>query len=365
MRCREGLLMVLGLLASALIGVGCADNDWVAEAGDGVGEPDGEELEGPADAMGPEGPATPDETEEPIDAPPDEPEGPPPVEGEACDGRDDDLDGAVDEGCPCLPGDVQPCYPGAEDPVGICAEGEQLCEGQGEFGEWGECLEAVTPSEEVCGDGIDQDCDGEDELCATIEEACASLEHVEREVSLPFDNPGGCPWRVDDNLGSRGGHCQARTEQVGELVLPEDAVLCGMDFHVAESAMYYDDHLMITFDDVVLASSLDPSRMPLEADEGLYFYDWALIGGMDVAGGGLYCLGEAEGLGSCGLPGTESRGTITLELGEELVMRLAARFADEPSHEFMVITTGDDNPESDCRHSPFDMVVTYRYVLMP
>ena len=77
-------------------------------------------------------------------------------------GLDDDADGRVDDGCACVPGTSQQCYPRAraEAERAPCAWGTQGCEGKGEFGTWTECVGAVTPVDEVCGDGVDQDCTG-------------------------------------------------------------------------------------------------------------------------------------------------------------------------------------------------------------
>jgi len=75
-----------------------------------------------------------------------------------CNGADDDCSGRVDEGCACVPGEVQPCYTGPEgtQDVGACRAGEQRCR---EDGQWGECAGAVEPRRERC-DGVDEDCDG-------------------------------------------------------------------------------------------------------------------------------------------------------------------------------------------------------------
>jgi hypothetical protein len=88
-------------------------------------------------------------------------------------GLDDDQNGEVDDGCSCSPGATQPCFAGdpANAGVGACALGAQTCvslpDSELGLGEWDECLGSIAPSDELCGDGVDNDCDGEtDEGCA-------------------------------------------------------------------------------------------------------------------------------------------------------------------------------------------------------
>jgi len=72
---------------------------------------------------------------------------------ETCNGVDDNCDGEIDEGniCACENGATRSC--GSD--TGICESGVQSCR----LGKWGECKDAREAEEEVC-DGLDNDCDG-------------------------------------------------------------------------------------------------------------------------------------------------------------------------------------------------------------
>ncbi len=100
---------------------------------------------------------------------------------EACNGVDDSCDGTVDEGCLCRSGTKMPCFEG--DPglsgVGVCRSGERACDDDGSG--FGDCVGAVGPSDERCGNGQDDDCDGR------VDEAC------EAEVPIaPAETGCGC-----------------------------------------------------------------------------------------------------------------------------------------------------------------------------
>ncbi|MFO0569567.1 MAG: MopE-related protein [Polyangiaceae bacterium] len=92
---------------------------------------------------------------------------------ETCNGKDDDCNNAIDDGCPCedppgttLPeGSTRSCG-GAGD----CA-GTQTCTAA----KWGACTGAKTPAaSETCGNDVDENCDGQknEGCCPAGEQPC-------------------------------------------------------------------------------------------------------------------------------------------------------------------------------------------------
>lgn len=99
---------------------------------------------------------------------------------ETCDNSDEDCDASVDEAVGGGPL-TQACYGGTAGTLGVgeCVGGTQTCT----FGVFGACMgQVVDQSFDICGDGLDTDCDNLDDAA----EGCTG---AEAEVRL--DAPGG------------------------------------------------------------------------------------------------------------------------------------------------------------------------------
>jgi hypothetical protein len=95
---------------------------------------------------------------------------------ETCNGADDDCNGETDEGCDCVHGETRPC---GED-EGACRAGIEQCID----GSWsGTCIGAVGPVDEVCNNGLDDNCD------AAIDEGCQC---TEGETQVCGTDTGAC-----------------------------------------------------------------------------------------------------------------------------------------------------------------------------
>ena len=147
------------------------------------------------------------------------------VPKEVCNGFDDDCDGELDDGLSCgdcVVGATEPCYDGPAEALGNppCQMGARTCT---EDGTWGPCEGAVLPAEELCNDGVDDDCDGEGD--DGLINACGACAPAPVEVCNGIDDD--CDGQADEGVQSKCGGCAPCGEALffpGETGVPDPAV---------------------------------------------------------------------------------------------------------------------------------------------
>lgn len=177
-----------------------------------------------------------------------------------------------------------------------------------------------------------------------------SLEHL-----IAFPDPGKvCDWGVDGNGMPKNGEIMARREQLLPIqIVPGNAVLCSMAFEFPEQDMLYDDEIYLTVNNFMLMGSMDYTTN-LTKDGDFPVYDWTKIKG-NPYNHNLYpkfCAGMANGLSSCVIPPTQTRGKMQLQFSDSLIAQLYLKSAAKPVYDFQWVTLGD-NDGADCRHSGF------------
>ncbi len=200
-----------------------------------------------------------------------------------------------------------------------------------------------------------------------------------------------CEFEKNDNLSRKNEVLRARREESVELPLQGVTRLCNMKFDAAKQNMKFDDEILITLNQFVVASSQDysvksknkndqlvyPNGFSVDND-GLVTYKWLPPNGLqnlEYFNGKLskYCLGldpkNADFEQLCSIPKTDTNGTMQLTLPQDAFLKLAVKaglvfdkqLQQLPKARLGFVTTGDNN-DSDCQHLDFQMSVTIDYV---
>ena len=216
-------------------------------------------------------------------------------------------------------------------------------------------------------------------LIKEVEKTCATGDNLVLKRRVKFPNTGlRCEFspepnkiNAQGNLGKIEDVITARREQVVKVELPQNAVVCGMEFLQPGSSqsqnMRFDDEIIFLLNNNVIASSFNYNKQFKGSNPSageLIQYRWEKIRGQTYRQSGdndLYCFGKDIGQGSCIIPKTETNGIIRIEMAQGIVHRLAADAITKGALEFSLVTTGDNNVEIDCQHMDFEFDVTLKY----
>lgn len=198
-----------------------------------------------------------------------------------------------------------------------------------------------------------------------IASLCAGGGVVRHEEEVVFPDPGAtCAFGAGENLTKKNGFVRARAEQVHALGIPTGSLLCEASLSSPTQAITFDDEVFLTFNDVILMMSQPNYKAALPLVSGFLRFDWERLKNQNNghSDGHPFCLGAAEGTGSCSLPPTQTTGSIQMDWGKEAMAALSEKIQSEKRRELTFITTGDNNT-SDCRHSEIRLSVNLAYVL--
>jgi len=199
-----------------------------------------------------------------------------------------------------------------------------------------------------------------------IERVCGNLVGTSTQTfDIVFDDPGyDCLWGQAGNSPTRDKYVTARIEQPEGLSLPQGHVVCALDFSFERQRFRYDDHILVHFNDILILSSFDFSPQLSVGDQQVY--DWNKIRDMkwlDIfpPRDNIYCPGTTQGNSSCSFPETEEFGNIELDIHPSVIQNIMARDVDRFEHTMTWVTTGDDNPGTDCSHEPvrLELIITF------
>lgn len=225
-------------------------------------------------------------------------------------------------------------------------------------------------SEKAAGTLGDRD---DDFIPATPEEdivkkACegAAIYTTTAKVNFPRPqavyNGSRCNWEQDGNGSKLNGYFRARLEQAQTVSLPAGSKVCDVQFSSPTQDWRYDDHVFLTLNDVLIASS-HPVHDKFTQRNGLSIYSWDKIYNQtwEQIPSYVWCEGMTSGLSTCSWPASETNGKIAMDFAPSLFKRIMALDLNRTSHEIKFVTSGDNDGAIDCDHSDlsFDVTVTY------
>lgn len=188
----------------------------------------------------------------------------------------------------------------------------------------------------------------------------------------PINNRFFCNWASNAELKDQ--YYTSLSEQKSEFSVPLGAKICNLNFKFEEQSFKYDDHFVFSFDDNVLASNSVGLISKLDAATPILFgtntvvaktFSWPQLLNQHWVDSGdkdayFYCLGKEGAGSSCQWPITDTLGVINMNYPAELLLQIANQKASN-THQFNFVTTGDNDPATDCQHSPLNFQVEVFY----
>lgn len=210
------------------------------------------------------------------------------------------------------------------------------------------------------GDGTGQSAIGLDseEIRGLCQDANRSK--LMQTKNLLFPPTQNCEFGSGGNGERRDVYYQARVKVDRTFEVPENGVICSFKLDSKTNNIRYDDVVVITLNDYILATSNRSIYQNSTPPNSISKFEFLDILGRPLAFEGTQsCLGEEASI--CKMPGHDFQGGFELDFNNEVLSPLLPLIYGPELKTLSVITLGD-NDDGDCEHTGIEFDVTYTYV---
>ena len=198
------------------------------------------------------------------------------------------------------------------------------------------------------------------QLNLIVEDICKTQRQTKVSKLLNFPAREHCSFGVEDNLAAKNGYLSAREVQSLAVGLPSEAVLCDLKLQSTSDSWHYDDWIVFTLNDKVLASSMaDLVFDRLEQENGSYIWNWDQAKDFPFTSDlNPYCISD-----TCSFPKHDEMGPVNFEFKLDGIFDFSANILNADLFHLNLILMGDNDP-GDCYHNGLELEVSYSYTSM-
>ena len=192
------------------------------------------------------------------------------------------------------------------------------------------------------------------EVRDTIINQCGMVKtHETITQTVVFPATKECQFGENGNLPERDQYFQAQVEQVQNLTVPADHVICDIAINSKTTDLHYDDFFVLAIQDNILVSTNEAFTPGSRRDRRNKIYKWnfADVIGTPWGDEGKYCFGENS---ACRIPSHDRQGSVSIQIPKDDFVSLAVELFDLKQIEMKMVTLGD-NDEGDCEHSRLEL----------
>ena len=194
--------------------------------------------------------------------------------------------------------------------------------------------------------------------------SCASSDRQTMRRVIQFPQRQGCEWGERGNLlasSKTEGILAARHEVKKTISLDDNSKLCGLSISSVSRSFHYDDFSFLNLNDKVLIGSNKYFSKELAEEASMKVWNWDSLVGQkwsfrDPEFNEIYCALDSD----CRWPRHDESGDVFFEL--DLEEKHIESFENRTRLDFSLITTGDNNPSSDCSNDELRLEINVEFV---